>query len=69
MLVSRGEFELILASLAVAAGLDDRIAPFAALYVLALAILSPLMSAKSGVLARWLPDGLFARTPAVAEES
>jgi hypothetical protein len=31
MLVSRGEFELILASLAVAAGLDSRVAPFAAL--------------------------------------
>ena len=29
MLVSRGEFELILASLAVAAGLDARVAPFA----------------------------------------
>src|SRR6185503_3204643 len=55
MLVSRGEFELILASLAVAAGLDGRVAPFAALYVLALSILSPLFSARSFVLARWLP--------------
>ena len=33
-LVSRGEFELILASLAIAAGLDARVAPFAAFYVL-----------------------------------
>ena len=40
LLMSRGEFELILASLAVAAGLDDRVAPFAALYVLVLSILS-----------------------------
>ena len=40
MLVSRGTFELILASLAVAAGLDGRIAAFAALYVLVLSILS-----------------------------
>ncbi|HWK29198.1 MAG TPA: cation:proton antiporter [Solirubrobacter sp.] len=60
MLVSRGEFELILASLAVAAGLDARVAPFAALYVLALSILSPLFSARSDVLARWLPRRLFA---------
>jgi CPA2 family monovalent cation:H+ antiporter-2 len=59
MLVSRGEFELILAALAVAAGLDGRVAPFAALYVLVLAILSPLLSAKSYRLARLLPQRLF----------
>jgi len=59
MLVSRGEFELILAALAVAAGLDSRVAPFAALYVLVLSILSPLASAKSTVLAGWLPRRLF----------
>jgi CPA2 family monovalent cation:H+ antiporter-2 len=61
MLVSRGEFELILASLAVAAGLDARVAPFAALYVLVLSILSPLLSARSTVLADRLPRRLFAR--------
>jgi CPA2 family monovalent cation:H+ antiporter-2 len=65
MLVSRGEFELILASLAVAAGLDSRVAPFAALYVLVLSILSPLLSAKSFVLARWLPRRLFSSEPAL----
>jgi CPA2 family monovalent cation:H+ antiporter-2 len=59
MLVSRGEFELILASLAVAAGLDSRVAPFAALYVLVLSILSPPCSARSSVLAAWLPRRLF----------
>src|SRR6185436_18049956 len=63
MLVSRGEFELILASLAVAAGLDGRVAPFAALYVLALSILSPLFSARAEVLARVLPRRLFAPRP------
>lgn len=67
MLVSRGEFELILASLAVAAGLDDRVAPFAALYVLFLSILSPLFSARSHVLAGWLPDRLFPDPSAAAE--
>lgn len=60
MLVSRGEFELILASLAVAAGLDSRVAPFAAFYVLLLSILSPLMSARSHVFARVIPKRLFA---------
>lgn len=64
MLVSRGEFELILASLAVAAGLDRRVAPFAAAYVLVLSILSPLGSARAGWLARLLPDRLFARDAA-----
>jgi CPA2 family monovalent cation:H+ antiporter-2 len=58
-LVSRGEFELILASLAVAAGLDGRVAAFAAFYVLILSILSPLLSARSEVLARLLPRRLL----------
>jgi CPA2 family monovalent cation:H+ antiporter-2 len=66
MLVSRGEFELILASLAVAAGLDSRVAPFAALYVLVLSILSPLLSARSWVLARRLPRRLLKPEPARA---
>ena len=59
MLVSRGEFELILASLAVAAGLDSRVAPFAALYVLVLSIVSPLFSARSDILASRLPRRWF----------
>jgi CPA2 family monovalent cation:H+ antiporter-2 len=59
MLVSRGEFELILASLAVAAGLDSRVAAFAAFYVLVLSILSPLLSAKSGAVARLIPRRAF----------
>ena len=69
MLVSRGEFELILASLAVAAGLDARVAPFAALYVLVLSILSPLFSARSHVLARWLPEQWFAPQPPVSADT
>ena len=69
MLVSRGEFELILASLAVAAGLDRRVAPFAALYVLVLSILSPLLSARSSVLAGCLPRRLFATRPDASRAS
>lgn len=56
LLVSRGEFELILASLAIAAGLDQRVAPFAALYVFILAILSPLLASQSHHVARLIPE-------------
>jgi CPA2 family monovalent cation:H+ antiporter-2 len=48
--LGRGEFSLILATLATAAGLDRRIGPFVALYVLILAVLGPLLTARS----RWL---------------
>jgi len=57
--LGRGEFSLILATLAAAAGLDRRIGPFVALYVLALAILGPVLASRSGILAAWLPAGLF----------
>jgi len=51
----RGEFSLILATLAIGAGLDDRIGPFVALYVLVLAILAPVLAARSRDIARVLP--------------
>ena len=57
--LGRGEFSLILATLAVAAGLDTRIGPFIALYVLVLAVLGPLLAARSSVLAHLLPARLF----------
>ncbi|HEU4868164.1 MAG TPA: cation:proton antiporter [Actinomycetota bacterium] len=57
--LGRGEFSLILATFAAAAGLDPRIGPFVALYVLALAIMGPLFASRSGVLAAWLPAGFF----------
>lgn len=50
--LSRGEFSLILAALAVGAGLDERLAPFAAGYVLVLAILGPLLVTRADRLAR-----------------
>jgi CPA2 family monovalent cation:H+ antiporter-2 len=46
-LLARGEFALILATMAAAAGLDDRLAPFIAGYVLILAVLSPLATAQA----------------------
>jgi monovalent cation:H+ antiporter-2, CPA2 family len=59
--LARGEFSLILASLAVVAGLDGRLGPFAAAYVLVLAVAGPLAASRSGALARLLPHRLFER--------
>jgi len=50
-LVSRGEFALILVALAIPAGLDPRLAPFAAGYVLVLALGGPLLAANPQWLA------------------
>lgn len=58
-LLGRGEFSLILATLALAAGLDAQIGAFVALYVLLLAVLSPLAASRSRLLARVLPARLF----------
>ena len=67
ILQNRGEFVLILATLAVGAGLDTRLTPFAGLYVLIMAILGPLIAANSerinGVIRRRRQRAL-ARRPA-----
>ena len=62
-LVSRGEFALILVALAIPAGLDPRLAPFAAGYVLVLALGGPLLAANTG----WLAS-LYRRVPTKAAE-
>ncbi|MFF3289580.1 cation:proton antiporter [Streptomyces sp. NPDC003023] len=54
-LLARGEFALILATMAAGAGLDDRLSPFIAGYVLILAVLAPLAVGRSHWLARVLP--------------
>lgn len=54
-LLARGEFALILATMAAAAGLDDRLSPFIAGYVLLLAVLGPLAAGQAHWLARILP--------------
>ncbi|KKC49056.1 potassium transporter [Paenibacillus sp. D9] len=46
-IVARGEFSIIMANLAIAGGLSGIIQPFAALYVLILAILGPLFTKES----------------------
>jgi len=55
-IVSRGEFSIIMANLAKAGGLDPVLQPFAALYVLILAVLGPLLTKESeriyGLLAK-----------------
>lgn len=56
-LTARGEFALILATMAAGAGLDERLPPFIAGYVLVLAVLSPLAAGRSHWLARVLPGG------------
>jgi CPA2 family monovalent cation:H+ antiporter-2 len=61
--VARGEFALILVALATAAGLDERLGPFVAEYVLVLAILSPILASRSEALSRFIPARLLG-TPA-----
>ena len=53
-LLGRGEFALILAAMAATAGLDGRLAPFIAGYVLVLAVLGPVLAGRSHLLARLL---------------
>lgn len=47
ILMNRGEFTLILATLSIGAGLDTRLEPFAGLYVLIMAVLGPALAANS----------------------
>jgi CPA2 family monovalent cation:H+ antiporter-2 len=47
ILQNRGEFALILATLSLTAGLDERIQPFAGLYVLIMAIVGPIIAVNS----------------------
>ncbi len=52
ILVNRGEFALILATLSAAAGLEERITAFAGLYVLVMAVLGPLLAVNSDRIGR-----------------
>ncbi|WNC16134.1 cation:proton antiporter [Brevibacillus brevis] len=58
-IVSRGEFSIIMANLGKAGALMEILQPFAALYVLILAILGPLMTKESkrifGIMNKFLP--------------
>jgi CPA2 family monovalent cation:H+ antiporter-2 len=61
--LGRGEFSLILATLAAGAGLDDRIGPFVAEYVLVLALAGPLLASRSGIIARRISPRLVGEKP------
>jgi Kef-type K+ transport system membrane component KefB len=63
-ILGRGEFSLILATLAIAAGLDRRIGPFVALYVLILAVREP--AAGRELPAPGPPDAGLAASPRLA---
>lgn len=67
--LGRGEFSLILATLALTAGLEPRIGPFVGLYVLILAVASPLLASQSRRLERLLPSGLFVSPPPPAVDA
>ncbi|MEU6241757.1 cation:proton antiporter [Streptomyces sp. NPDC047024] len=67
-LVARGEFALILAAMAVGAGLDGRLPSFIAGYVLVLAVLGPVIAARAHLLARVLGALGFVGRPAEAAE-
>jgi CPA2 family monovalent cation:H+ antiporter-2 len=68
-LLARGEFALILATMAAVAGLDARLSPFIAGYVLVLAVLGPLAAGRSAWLARVLPGGKAAEGEAEGREA
>jgi monovalent cation:H+ antiporter-2, CPA2 family len=51
VLVARGEFSIVIAGLAVAAGLHQRLGPLATAYVLALAVVGPLVTRAADPLA------------------
>ncbi len=66
-ITSRGEFSILLASLAKSGGLLPVIQPFAALYVLILAILGPLLTKESPLIYKKL--AVLFRWPQVKEMS
>ncbi|GGM05442.1 cation:proton antiporter [Dactylosporangium sucinum] len=52
-LTPRGEFNIVIAGLAVAAGLNDKIGPLAAAYVLVLAVAGPILARSLEPIVRW----------------
>jgi CPA2 family monovalent cation:H+ antiporter-2 len=58
-ILARGEFSLVLAAAAAGAGLDSRLTPFVAGYVLVLAIAGPLLASRTPWIARRVPAPLI----------
>lgn len=63
MLIPRGEFSIVIAGLGVAAGIEADLGPLAAAYVLALALVGPVI-ARTERLPRWLDRSGRARARA-----
>ena len=63
---ARGEFALILVTLAAGANLDDRLAPFVAIHVLVLALVSPILAHRSAAFVRLVPKRLLPAEPVAA---
>ncbi len=63
ILQNRGEFALILATLATAAGLDARLTPFAGLYVLVMSIIGPVLTVNSERITNLLYRGRPRKAP------
>jgi CPA2 family monovalent cation:H+ antiporter-2 len=57
-ILARGEFSLIIAALGAEAGLDARVVPFVAGYVLVLALGAPILAAQSARVSRCVPRRL-----------
>ena len=64
VLTARGEFSIVIAGIAVAEGVDQRLGPFAAAYVLILAVGGPLLARGADPLAGKLAARRRARRPA-----
>jgi len=60
-ILARGEFSLILAAMATGSGLDGRLSPFVAGYVLVLAIAGPLLTSRTASIARRVPARLISQ--------
>jgi monovalent cation:H+ antiporter-2, CPA2 family len=58
-ILARGEFSLVLAAIAAGAGLDARLGPFVAGYVLVLATAGPLLASRTTSIARHVPARLI----------
>jgi CPA2 family monovalent cation:H+ antiporter-2 len=67
-IVSRGEFSIIMADLARAGGLLPVLQPFAALYVLILAVLGPLLTKESDRIFNLYARAFNRRIPAASEK-
>jgi CPA2 family monovalent cation:H+ antiporter-2 len=69
ILQNRGEFALILATLATGAGLDPRLTPFAGLYVLVMSIVGPVLTVNSERITNLLFRGKRQKATAANEDA